>query len=138
MPPSAATALDENGPRVLRIAGAASEVRGHRHRTLWAAGVGSLGLPIRLTLIVAPQPRATFPPWQGMHDMFSGRGKLRPFDNDRYPGLRWISVREQPNRPAPSTRNDLMCCGVAASPPADRRGLPGDCRAKRLVVAVSI
>jgi len=105
---TAAAALDEAAPRILRIAGdtvsargiaqAMSEVTGERYRTLWAGGIGSLSVLIRLAKIVAPQPRAAFPPWQGMQymrDMFSGRGKLHPLDNDRYPGLRWISVREQ-------------------------------------------
>jgi hypothetical protein len=60
--------------------------------------MASLGLLIRLTKLVAPQPRATFPPWQGMQymrDMFSGRGKLEPLDNDRYPDVRWTSIRDK-------------------------------------------
>lgn len=104
----AAAALDDATPRILRIAGdsvsargiaqAMTEVAGTRYRTLWAGSIGSLGVLIRLAKIVASQPGAAFPPWQGMQymrDMFSGRGKLHPLDNDRYPGLRWTSVREQ-------------------------------------------
>ena len=104
----AAAALDDATPRVLRIAGdtlsargiarAMTEAAGERYRTLWAGGIGSLGVLIRLAEIVAPQPGAAFPPWQGMQymrDMFSGRGKLHPLDNDRYPGLHWTSVRER-------------------------------------------
>ena len=52
---------------------------------------------IRIAKRVAPQPGEPFPPWQGMQylrDMFSGRGKLDPLDNGRYPDLRWTSVRE--------------------------------------------
>jgi len=30
-----------------------------------------------------------------MRDMFSGRGKLEPLDNGRYPELKWTSVREK-------------------------------------------
>lgn len=94
--------------RILRIAGDAvsargiartmTEATGERYRALWAGGVGLLGVLIRLAKIVAPQPGAAFPLWQGMQymrDMFSGRGKLHPLDNDRYPDLRWTSVREQ-------------------------------------------
>jgi nucleoside-diphosphate-sugar epimerase len=105
---TAAAALDEASPRILRIAGdtvsardiarAMGEITGERYRTFWAGSIGSLGLLIRLAKIVAPQPRAAFPPWQGMQymrDMFSGRGKLNPLGNGRYPGLRWTSVREQ-------------------------------------------
>ena len=73
------------------------DVTGERYQTLWAGSIDSLGLLIRLAKIVAPQPSATFPPWQGMQymrDMFSGRGKLHPLDNDRYRDLPWTSARE--------------------------------------------
>ena len=102
----AAAALDATTPRFLRVAGdtlsargiatAMGEVSGHPFRTLRVGGIGSLGLLIRLAKRVAPQPSATFPPWQGMQylrDMFSGRAKLDPLDNDRYPDLRWTSLR---------------------------------------------
>ncbi len=29
-----------------------------------------------------------------MRDMFDGRAKLEPFDNARYPDLRWTSIRD--------------------------------------------
>jgi hypothetical protein len=48
--------------------------------------------------LVAPQPRVTFPAWQGMQymrDMFTGSAKLAPLDNDRYAGILWTSVRDQ-------------------------------------------
>ena len=103
---AAAAALDDVAPRILRIAGdtvtardiagAMSDATGERYRTLWAGSIGTLGGLIRLAKVVAPQPRATFPAWQGMQymrDMFSGRGTLHPLDNGRYPGLRWTSVR---------------------------------------------
>jgi nucleoside-diphosphate-sugar epimerase len=104
---TAAAALDEAAPRILRIAGdsvsaggiahAMTELTGKRYRTLWAGSIGSLGVLIRLARLVAPQPGATFPPWQGMQyvrDMFGGLAKLHPLDNERYPGLRWTSVPE--------------------------------------------
>jgi hypothetical protein len=31
---------------------------------------------------------------QYMHNMFSGKAKLEPLDNDRYPGIRWTTVRD--------------------------------------------
>jgi uncharacterized protein YbjT (DUF2867 family) len=105
---TAAAALDPSTPRILRIAGdtvsardiarAMSEVTGERYRTLWLGGIGTLGALIHVTKLVAPQSRATFPPWQGMQymrDMFSGRGKLEPLDNGRFPDLHWTSVRER-------------------------------------------
>jgi uncharacterized protein YbjT (DUF2867 family) len=103
----AEAALDETTPRILRIAGntvsardiaaVMSDVSGERYRTLWVGGMGTLGLMIRVTKLVAPQTDATFPAWQGMQymrDMFSGRVKLNVLDNDRYPGLSWTSVLE--------------------------------------------
>jgi nucleoside-diphosphate-sugar epimerase len=103
----AAAALDDKTPRILRIAGdsvsartiaqAMSAATGKRYQTLRAGGIGSLGVLIRVAKLVAPQPRAAFPPWQGMQymrDMFIGRGKLHPLDNQRYPSIRWTSMRE--------------------------------------------
>jgi nucleoside-diphosphate-sugar epimerase len=105
---TAAAALDDTTPRILRIAGntvsareiaqVMSEVSGAQYRTLYAGNISTLGLLIRLAKIVAPQPSVVFPPWQGMQymrDMFSGRGRLQPLDNARYPNLGWTSVREQ-------------------------------------------
>lgn len=43
------------------------------------------------------ESRDLYPPWQGMqylHNMFSGRAKLEPLDNDRYPRGRWIMARD--------------------------------------------
>jgi uncharacterized protein YbjT (DUF2867 family) len=103
----AEAALDATTPRILRIAGASvssrdlatllSDITHARYRTLWAGGMGALGLMIRVAKLIAPQPDAPFPPWQGMQymrDMFSGRAKLLPLDNDRYPHLAWTSVAQ--------------------------------------------
>lgn len=38
---------------------------------------------------------------QYLHNMFTGRPKLTPLDNARYPHIRWTSVRE-----VLATRND--------------------------------
>ncbi len=104
---TAAAALDEAAPRILRIAGdslsargiaqAMTSLTGKRYRNLWAGSIGSLGVLIRLARLVAPQPDVTFSAWQGLQyvrDMFGGRAKLHPLDNERYPGLRWTSVPE--------------------------------------------
>ena len=104
---TAAAALDDATPRILRIAGdtlsarelaaVLSDVAGERFRTLRAGGLGTLGVMIRVAKLVAPQPGAPFPPWQGMQylrDMFGGHAKLHPLDTARYPELRWTSVRE--------------------------------------------
>jgi len=52
---------------------------------------------IRVTRRLVPAPNDVFPPWQGMqylHNMFTGLSKLAPLDNDRYPEIKWTSVRE--------------------------------------------
>lgn len=104
---TAVTALDDEAPRILRIAGevvsarglaeTASEVTGERFRTLRMGGVGSLGVMIAAARVLAPGRGQVFPVWQGMQylrDMFGSAGKLDPLDNGRYPRLRWTGVRE--------------------------------------------
>jgi nucleoside-diphosphate-sugar epimerase len=103
----AAAALDAVTPRFLRIAGnqvsarglmrIASDVTGEDFRLLRAGGLERLETLIRFTRAVLFWSRALYPPWQGMqymHNMFSGRVKLAPLDNDRYPGMRWTTVRD--------------------------------------------
>jgi len=104
---TAAAALDDTAPRFLRIAGDSVSVRdiaatmsslaGKRYRPLWAGNLASLGVMIRIAKLIAPQPDAAFPPWQGMQymrDQFAGSARLTPIENDRYAGLTWTSVRE--------------------------------------------
>lgn len=104
---TAAAALDDQAPRILRIAGDSvsarniaaimSEISHDRFRAQWVGSLGSFGLMIRIAKLVAPQPHAAFPPWQGMQymrDQFSGLVKLSPLDNDRYPGIHWTTVRD--------------------------------------------
>ena len=103
----AAAAMDPTTPRILRIAGetvtardiarAMTDTSGEHYRVQWAGSLGMLGAMIRLTKLLAPQPDAAFPPWQGMQymrDQFSGRAKLPVFDMARYPELTWTSVTE--------------------------------------------
>ena len=107
---TAAAALDPDPPRVLRIAGevvtprdvaaAMTEATGRQFKTLRVGGLGGLGAMIRVAKSFGP-PGAVFPPFQGMQylrDMMSGRGKLHPLDNDRYPGLTWTTVRSHLKR----------------------------------------
>ena len=103
---TAAAALDPSTPRLLRIAGdqvsarelatIASEATGEKFRLLRAGGLGRLETLIKV-MRVLPDGGALYPPWQGMqylHNMFSGRAKLEPLDNDRYPGMRWTTARQ--------------------------------------------
>jgi hypothetical protein len=72
-------------------------VNGDRFHLLRAGGMPSLERLIRITRRILPRTDDLYPPWQGMQymaNMFSGRAKLEPLDNDRYPGMRWTPVRE--------------------------------------------
>ena len=104
---TASAALDPSTPRVLRIAGdqvsarelaaVVSEVTGQKFRLFRAGGLGMLGKLIKVARTVAPGEQALFPAWQGMQymrNMFDGRAKLGPLDNDRYPGMRWTTARD--------------------------------------------
>lgn len=104
---TAAAALDPTTPRYLRIAGevatirdiqrAASEATGKKFGTLRPGGLGFLGTMIKITRTLSPQNDEVFPPWQGMqylHNMLSGKPKMSPLDNDRYPDIRWTRIRE--------------------------------------------
>lgn len=104
---TAAAALDPTTPRYLRIAGevatirdiqrAASEATGEKFGTLRPGGLGLLGTMIKITRTLSPQNDEVFPPWQGMqylHNMLSGKPKMSPLDNDRYPDIRWTRIRE--------------------------------------------
>jgi nucleoside-diphosphate-sugar epimerase len=104
---TAAAALDPSTPRFLRIAGdqlsareltaVVSEVTGEEFRLFRAGGLGLLGALIKIARTVAPGDKELYPAWQGMQymrNMFDGRAKLEPLDNDRYPGIRWTTVRD--------------------------------------------
>ena len=104
---TASAALDPSTPRILRIAGdqvsareltaVMSEVTGKKFRLFRAGGLGMLGTLIKVARTVAPGEKELYPAWQGMQymrNMFDGRAKLEPLDNDRYPSMRWTTVRD--------------------------------------------
>jgi nucleoside-diphosphate-sugar epimerase len=104
---TASAALDPSTPRFLRIAGdqlsareltaVVSEVTGKEFRLFRAGSLGMLGTLIKVARTVAPGEKELFPAWQGMQymrNMFDGRAKLEPLDNDRYPGIRWTTARD--------------------------------------------
>jgi len=104
---TASAALDPSTPRFLRIAGdqlsareltaVVSKVTGRQFRLFRAGGLGTLGTLIKVARAVAPGQKELFPAWQGMQymrNMFGGRAKLEPLDNDRYPGIPWATARD--------------------------------------------
>lgn len=105
---TASAALDPATPRILRIAGDSLSVRdlarvlsattGSTYRPLRAGGLASMGAMIGVARRLAPADDEVFPAWQGMQysrDMFDGRVRLDPLDNDRYPEVAWTSVRDR-------------------------------------------
>ena len=104
---TASAALDPSTPRFLRIAGdqlsarelavVVGEVTGEPFRPLRVGSLRMLAALARVAHVVAPGGNDLYPAWQGMQyscNMFEGRAKLQPLDNDRYPGVRWTTVRE--------------------------------------------
>ncbi len=104
---TALAALDPSTPRFLRIAGdqlsareiavLMSELSGKKYRLFRPGGLGMLRMLIKIARTVSPGQEELYPAWQGMqymHNMFDGRAKLEPLDNDRYPGMRWTTVRD--------------------------------------------
>ncbi len=104
---TANAALDDTTPRFLRIAGdritpremstLMGEITGHPFRLLRAGGLGLLNILIKVAKTVAPGKKDLYPAWQGMQymrDMMEGRAKIDHYDNDRYPGMHWTSVRQ--------------------------------------------
>ena len=104
---TAAAALDNSAPRFLRIAGdvvtaeslaqSMTSLRGKNFRSQRAGSIALLGVLIKIIKTLAPQNDSIFPAWQGMQylrDMFSGDGKLRNLDNDRYGHRSWSTARD--------------------------------------------
>ena len=104
---TARAATDESAPAILRIAGDQVSARqlvtfmnqatGDTYHLFHAGGLGTLEFAIKTAHAITPNSQDLYPAWQGMqylHNMFSGRGKLQPLDNDRYAGMKWTSVPE--------------------------------------------
>ncbi len=104
---TASAALDPSTPRFLRISGdqlsarelaaVVSEVTARKFRLFRAGGLGMLGTLIKFARLLSPGQQELYPAWQGMQylrNMFDGRAKLGPLDNDRYPGIRWTTARD--------------------------------------------
>lgn len=104
---TANAALDPSTPRFLIIAGdqlsprelrtMVTEVSGKNFRLFRAGGPGMLSTLIKIVRKLAPAEDQVFPAWQGMQymrNMIDERANLNLIDNDRYPDMRWTTVRE--------------------------------------------
>lgn len=104
---TANVALDSSSPRYLRIAGdqinprevrnVTSEITGQKFRLFRPGGKVFLGIIIKIARKLAPAEKELYPAWQGMqymHNMIDERSKIEKLDNDRYPEVRWTSVKD--------------------------------------------
>jgi hypothetical protein len=94
-------------PRYLRIAGdqlsprdikaVVSEVTGNKYRLFRTGGPGLLSMIIKIARKVAPGEKELYPAWQGMQymrNMIDERANLNLVDNERYPNMRWTTVKD--------------------------------------------
>ncbi len=104
---TALTALDDDAPRVLEIAGSSisardlaqtlSELTGTPFRLQWAGTTRTLSAMAAVGQRLSRGPEETFPAWQGMQyfvSMFSGEAQLRHVDNERFGPHDWTTVRD--------------------------------------------
>jgi nucleoside-diphosphate-sugar epimerase len=104
---TAEAAVDDNTPRYLRIAGdrlscndfvkLLSELTTHTYKLFRPGGIGLLNLFIKMTRFFSPSENELYPAWQGMQymrDMMEGRIVFQKYDNERYSGIKWTSVKQ--------------------------------------------
>lgn len=104
---TANVALDDSAPRFLRIAGdqitprqmvkIMSEITGKEFNLFKVGGIGLIDGIIKTMKFFSPAKKDLYPIWQGMQymrDMMEGRAKIDSYDNDRYQGMNWTSIKE--------------------------------------------
>ena len=104
---TAKVAVDEISPRFLRIAGDQLNVKeianimtqlsGKKHGLIKAGSVGFLNIMIKIGKTFAPAEDDLYPAWQGMQymrDMVEGRVDISEHDNNRYPEIKWTSIKD--------------------------------------------
>jgi uncharacterized protein YbjT (DUF2867 family) len=105
---TAAAALDDAAPAVLRVAGdqqsprqlaeLATEFLGETFTLRYMGTTEEMAATIQSVRTANPESETEeFPRFQQMqylHNMFTGRAKLSPLDNDRYTGMNWTKVRD--------------------------------------------
>lgn len=104
---TANVALDSNTPRYLHIAGdrvsskdvrdIVSNIMGKEFKMFRVGNIGFLDILIKISKMISPGTDDLYPAWQGMQymrDMMEGRVRIQSYDNDRYPNMRWTTVKE--------------------------------------------
>jgi len=104
---TAEVAMDDNTPRYMRIAGdrmtcndfvtLLTQLTGKPYKLFRPGSIRLLNIMIGLTRFFSPSKTELYPAWQGMQymrDMMEGRIIFQKYDNDRYPNIKWTSVKE--------------------------------------------
>jgi uncharacterized protein YbjT (DUF2867 family) len=104
---TANVALDDNSPRFLRIAGdqitprqmvkVVSDITGAAFSLFRPGGIGLINFIIKMMKFFSSAEKELYPIWQGMQymrDMMEGRVKINSYDNNRYEGMNWTSVKD--------------------------------------------
>ncbi len=104
---TAEASMDNNTPRFLRIAGdrlscndfvkLLTELTNQKYKIFRPGGIGLLNIIIKLTRLFSPSKNELYPAWQGMQymrDMMEGRIVFQKYENERYPNIKWTSVKE--------------------------------------------
>jgi nucleoside-diphosphate-sugar epimerase len=104
---TAAAALDPTTPRYLYIHGdrmsssevrtLMSELREKQYTLLRPGGIGLLNFVIKIAKKLLPGTSELYPAWQGMQymrDMMEGRAVIQAYDNNRYEGIQWTTIKE--------------------------------------------
>ena len=104
---TANVAMDDNTPRYMRIAGdrmscndfvdLMTTLTGKKYKLFRPGGIGLFNFIIKMARFFSPSPKELYPAWQGMQymrDMMEGRIIFQQYDNDRYPNIKWTSVKD--------------------------------------------
>ena len=104
---TAKVAMDKSSPRYLRIAGDQLNVKeiaaimtqlsGKKYGLIKAGGVSFLNMMIKIGKTFVPAENDLYPAWQGMQymrDMVEGRVDITNHDNNRYPEIKWTSIKD--------------------------------------------
>jgi nucleoside-diphosphate-sugar epimerase len=104
---TANVALDDAAPQFLRIAGdqitprqmvkVVSDITGKEFSLFRAGGIGLINGIIKTMKFFNSAEKDLYPIWQGMQymrDMMEGRVRINSYDNNRYAGMNWTSVKE--------------------------------------------
>ena len=104
---TANAALDPSTPRYLSIAGdqisprqireVMNEISKERFRLIRTGGPGLLSIIIKIARKFTPGKTELYPAWQGMQymrNMIDDRALSTSNDNNRYPGMKWTTVKQ--------------------------------------------